>query len=177
MGTDSGMSLDLDLTFTCDEGIAGALDEVEVEGVCRAVLADRGVSRPCALSVSYVSDERIAELNAEWRGVDRPTDVLSFECERPDDPDLAEGEPCELGDIVLAPSYIEAQARRMGTTAADETRLMLVHGCLHLLGLDHMEPEQAAEMQHVEDAILSGIAGDGTLTPVVLANHREEDGA
>ena len=121
--------------------------------------------------------KEITRLNAEWRGVDRATDVLSFECERPSDPDLAEGEPCELGDIVLAPGFLRRQAARMGTTEADEARLMLVHGTLHLLGFDHMEPDEARDMQGREDDVLSSIPTDGTLTDVVLADHRSEEEA
>jgi probable rRNA maturation factor len=177
MGEEMGMRLDLELSLTQDEGLEPALGAPEVEGVLRAVLADRDVTRPCAVSVSYVSDEEIARLNERWRGVARATDVLSFECERPDDPALAEGEPCELGDIVLAPAYVADQAARMGTTSADETRLLLVHGCLHLLGYDHEEPSEAAEMQRVEDAILAALPGDGTLSAPVLASHREEESA
>ena len=126
------------------------------------------------VSVSVVGDERMRELNAEWRDQDRVTDVLSLECERPDDPDLTPGEPCELGDIVLAPAYIARQSKDFGTTPADECRLLLVHGVLHLLGHDHEDPEEAALMQRAEEEILASIPNDGTLTDLVLANHREE---
>ena len=170
-------SIKLNLSVTVDDGIAGILPDEEMHDVVVAVLAHEGVGRPCELSVSLVSDEEITRLNAEWRGVDRATDVLSFECERPADPDLAEGEPCELGDIVLAPGFLRRQAARMGTTEADEARLMLVHGTLHLLGFDHMEPDEARDMQGREDDVLSSIPTDGTLTDVVLADHRSEEEA
>ena len=93
--------------FSCEEGVCGPLTEEEMRACCDLVLAEEGVERPCMVSISLVSDERIRTLNDAWRDVDRATDVISLECERPDDPSLAPGEPCELGDIVLAPNYIK----------------------------------------------------------------------
>ena len=158
----------------CEDGVAFSLDDAEVAAICDRVLAEEGVSRPCLVSVSLVGEERIRELNAEWRDVDRATDVISLECERPDDPALAPGEPCELGDIVLAPSYIARQAAAFGTTEADECRLLLVHGLLHLLGHDHLDEEEAVAMEAREDELLALVPTDGTLDRVVITRHREE---
>lgn len=163
--------------LSCEEGVLLALDEGEVRAACDLVLAEQGVERPCMVSVSAVGERRIRELNAEWRGVDRATDVISLECERPDDPSLAPGEPCELGDIVLAPDYIARQAASFGTTAADETRLLLVHGLLHLLGHDHLDDASATRMEGLEEALLALLPGDGTVDRVVLTRHRGEDDA
>ncbi|WP_322151012.1 rRNA maturation RNase YbeY [Paratractidigestivibacter sp.] len=158
-----------------DDELVFPLNEDQVKTLVDAVLAHEGVERECYVSVSIVSDEDIAETNAEWRGVEAPTDVVSLECERPDDSDLADGEPCELGDIVLAPAYIEAQASRFGTTFADECRLLLVHGVLHLLGHDHLDDESAEAMEALEDQILSSAENDGTLGHVVITRHRTEE--
>lgn len=163
--------------FSNDDELVFPLNEDQVAALIDAVLAHEGVERECYVSVSVVADEDIAATNAEWRGVDAPTDVVSLECERPDDPYLAPGEPCELGDIVLAPAYIEAQAARFGTTFADECRLLLVHGVLHLLGHDHLDDESAEAMEALEDQILSGAETDGTLGHVVITRHRTEDEA
>lgn len=160
-----------------DEELDFPLNEAQVGSIVDAVLDHERVDRECYVSVSIVTDADIAETNAEWRGVDAPTDVVSLECERPDDPDLADGEPCELGDIVLAPAYIEAQAVRFGTTFADECRLLLVHGVLHLLGHDHLDDESAEAMEALEDQILSSVENDGTLGHVVITRHRTEDEA
>ena len=166
-----------EIDFVNDDELAFPLTEDEVRALIEAALAHEQVSRPCMASVSVVSDDEIAALNAEWRGVERPTDVISLECERPDDPDLADGEPCELGDIVLAPAYIEAQAARFGTTFGDEARLLLVHGVLHLLGHDHLDDESAEAMEALEDEILAAAPTDGTLGHVVITRHRTEDEA
>lgn len=164
----------VELDMFCEDEVQPALGTVEVQAICNAVLKERSITRPCMVSLSFVTDATIAELNLEWRGFDKPTDVLSFETERPDDPDLSADEPAELGDIVLAPAYIEAQARMFNTTPADETRLLLVHGLLHLLGYDHMEEHDARLMQRIEDKILALLPSDNTLTQVVLTRHRED---
>lgn len=161
-----------DLSF--EEGVRAPIPEDEIRADCDLVLAEEGVTRPCLVSVSVVGDARIHELNREWRGIDRPTDVISLECERPDDPDLAPGEPCELGDIVLAPAYIARQAEGFGTTAADEFRLLLVHGMLHLLGYDHIEEAEAAVMEAREDELVALIKTDAELGHVTLTRHRDE---
>ena len=163
---------DYDIVF--DDGIAAPIDEEEVARCLDATLAHEGVERPCMASVSFVSEERIAELNEAWRGQARPTDVISLECERPDDPALSPGEPCELGDIVLAPAYIARQAAEFATTEADECRLLLVHGALHLLGHDHLNDADAERMERLELEILERVGGDGTISDLVLTRHRGE---
>lgn len=162
--------------ISVEDGARPALTEDEVGACCDAVLSHLGVERPCMVSVSFVSDARIQELNCEWRGADRPTDVISLECERPDDSSLAPGEPCELGDVVLAPAYVERQARSFGTTVADESRLLLAHGVLHLLGYDHLDDAEAERMERLEEEILAQLPGDGTIDRVVLTRHREGEG-
>lgn len=166
------MTVEIDLA--CDEGVRCAINADEMTRLIDLVLRQEGVERGCMLSLSVVSDAHMRELNAEWRGIDRTTDVLSLECERPDDPDLAPGEPCELGDVVLAPAYIEAQAAGFGTTPADETRLLIVHGVLHLLGYDHEEDDEAERMESREDELLALVHTDGDLSGVALTRHEDD---
>ena len=119
------------------------LDAQEVEHICEVVLAAEGVEREVEISLSYVDDDEMHELNHEWRGIDRTTDVLSFECDSAFDEDIPADETLELGDIILAPQVIARQAPGFGNSPADECRLMLVHGMLHLLGYDHIEDDEA----------------------------------
>lgn len=168
------MAVDLDLIIEPD--VTFAMREAALVHVVDYTLSTVGVKRPCMLSVSVVSEERMRELNARWRGVNTTTDVLSLECERPDDPDLADGEPCELGDIVLAPAYIRAQAARVGTSEHFEFTLMLVHGLLHLLGYDHIKEEDAAIMESLEDAIVAELVGENA-GHVVTTRHQRKEGA
>lgn len=159
--------------FMMNEGVSSPLSEADVERVCDKVLLGEGVARPCYVSVSLVDDAEMRSLNAEWRGIDAETDVLSLECERPDDPDLAPDEPCELGDIILAPAYIKAQAKRLNTPYASEFTLLLVHGMLHLLGYDHLEDEDARIMEAREDELVSLLIGGDS--HVTLTRHKEGD--
>jgi probable rRNA maturation factor len=149
-------NVDLDLA----EGVTPLLDEDETVRIVETVLAEEGVTRPCYVSVSVVDDERMRELNGEWRGMDRPTDVLSLECERPDDPDLGEDEPCELGDIVLAHGVCVAEAAERGIAVETHASHLMVHGVLHLLGYDHMNDDEAEAMEEIEREALGtlGIA-------------------
>ena len=163
--------------LSCEEGVRPLITEEELRADCDLVLEREAGGRPCMVSVSLVSEERIRALNDAWRDVDAATDVISLECERPDDPSLAPGEPCELGDIVLAPDYVARQAAAFGTTPADEERLLVVHGMLHLLGHDHLDEGAAAAMEDLEMGVLAGLPTDGTLSRVVLTRHRGEEGA
>ena len=122
------------------------------------VLAAEGVEREVEISLSYVDEDEMHELNHEWRGIDRTTDVLSFECDSAFDEDIPADETLELGDIILAPQVIARQAPGFGNSPADECRLMLVHGMLHLLGYDHIEDDEAEVMEAREDAILRDLA-------------------
>ena len=164
-----------ELDLYADEAIACALTDEQIEQAIELVLDEEQLERPCGVSLSIVGDARMQELNFEWRGIDKCTDVLSLECERPDDPDLAPGEPCELGDIVLAPAFIEAQSGRYATTFADEFRLLLIHGLLHLLGYDHLEDDEAEVMEAREDELVRKAHTDAPISHVVLTRHREDE--
>jgi probable rRNA maturation factor len=108
------------------------------------------------LSVALVDSAEISRLNAAYRGVDGPTDVLSFGCDEPEP--VASDEPISIGDVVIAPEVALRQATELGTTAESELDLLLVHGVLHLLGYDHGSDEDAAAMQARETAILAAWA-------------------
>ena len=131
------------------------LDAQEVEHICSVALAAEGVEREVEISLSYVDEDEMHELNHEWRGIDRTTDVLSFECDSAFDDDIPADETFELGDIILAPQVIARQAPGFGNSPADECRLMLVHGMLHLQGHDHETDTEAEAMEALETVILA----------------------
>jgi probable rRNA maturation factor len=104
------------------------------------------------LSIAIVDLAEMGRLNAQYRGKEGPTDVLSFECD-----DLCAAEPDEpvtIGDVVIAPEVAEAQAEEYGHTVEQELNLLLVHGVLHLLGYDHADDADASVMQARERALL-----------------------
>lgn len=163
---------DLHVNISFESTYAPALSDDECKACIAAVLAHENVLRDCYVSLSFVENEQIRQLNKRWRKQDKPTDVLSFEMEHPDDDDLVQDEPCELGDIVLAPAYIADQAQAFASTQKDETRLLLIHATLHLLGYDHIQQDQAQKMEQVEDEIFASIPNDNSIQTAYLTRHR-----
>lgn len=111
----------------------------------------------CELSVTFVGLDEIHELNREYRGVDRPTDVLSF----PQFEDLEEeipevGEIC-LGDVVICREKAEEQAGEFGHSFERELVYLFTHSVLHLLGYDHMEEDEKKVMRQREEEIMEHI--------------------
>lgn len=134
---------------------------LDVERLASLVIASEGKPEATEVSISFVTDEAIHDLNREWRGIDRPTDVLSFECDGfDDDMPVFEDDAFELGDIVIAPDIAEAQAPAYGLSFAHETSLLVTHGLLHLCGYDHMEDDEAKVMEDRERELLSQFWGE-----------------
>lgn len=164
----------VEVAYTAEEGLEFALSASELEEIFEFVLKAEGIERPCSVSVSIVSAKAMQDLNTEWRGIATPTDVISLECERPDDPDLAPGEPCELGDIFMAPEVLAAQAQKFGTSEADECRLMAIHSFLHLLGYDHIEEEDAKIMEAREDELLAKVC-NSNIGHIETTRHTDDE--
>jgi probable rRNA maturation factor len=112
------------------------------------------------VSVLLTSDERIQSLNREWRGVDAPTDVLSFALNEADEPDLVltADMPITLGDIIISLPRAQEQATEYNHSIQRELAFLAVHGTLHLLGYDHEKGgQEQQDMRMREEAILSGL--------------------
>ena len=107
---------------------------------------------PLEVSLVFTDDASIREINREWREQDKPTNVLSF----PAFPLEPGGKPGPmLGDIVLARETIEREAADLGKPVEEHLTHLLVHGFLHLFGYDHMDAEEAEEMEGLETRILA----------------------
>ena len=124
-------------------------------------LADR------ELSVLVVTDRAIRVLNREWRGKDKPTDVLSFGLSGSRKPEAGSpkaGQP--IGDVVISLDTARRQASEGGWTLQVELRRLLAHGLLHCLGHDHETPRQAKQMAAAERSLLGedGMVGDAFST-------------
>lgn len=126
-----------------------------VRGAAEAAIAESAFpqlatsARPLELSVRLAGNEEVRALNAQWRGKDRPTNVLSFPLL--DEPDLLRanvaGPELLLGDIILARGICLNEASEKGVTFEDHAAHLLVHGVLHLLGHDHQDDDDAHDME------------------------------
>ena len=124
--------------------------------------------RPVEISVTLTGDEKVRALNAQWRRKDKPTNVLSFPMA--DERDLSGANVASsellLGDIVLARGVCEAEAAEKKVSVEDHATHLLVHGTLHLLGYDHHDDKEAADMEAREVRALTrlGIANPYEVT-------------
>lgn len=108
------------------------------------------------VSCVLVDDERIHEINREYRHIDRSTDVISFAMED-NDQFYVEGMPRTLGDIFISVDHAKKQAEEYGHSLRREMCFLFTHGILHLLGYDHMTDEQEKEMFGLQDEILGAL--------------------
>ena len=126
-----------------------------VEKVAAAVAARDELIVPdhAELSLVLTDDARIRVLNRDWRGFDKPTNVLSFPAADADDDDPG---PL-LGDVIVAHETMAREAAAEGKSFDDHVAHLLVHGLLHLFGFDHETDEEAEEMEALETEILAGL--------------------
>jgi probable rRNA maturation factor len=133
-----------------DETDQLSAEQLDVIGKLLNFAADKeNVEDDSEVSVTFVSNERIHEINREYREKDAPTDVISFAME-----ELGEGEieligaeqPRVLGDIIISVPKAEEQAKEYGHSFLRELGFLSVHGFLHLLGYDHMEKADEEKM-------------------------------
>ena len=133
------------------------LDVRELAQLSRFVMDVMRVHPQAELCIKAVDEETISELNQQWMEKEGPTDVLAFPMDEGSvdhGPGEGAGEPALLGDIVLCPEVAAKQAATAGHATIDELALLTVHGILHLLGYDHAEPEEEAEMFGLQARLL-----------------------
>ena len=147
------------MLLTVDPSYAADVDPAWVEQVVTAALAAPHPRTPPAAEVSVTvgGETLLHDLNKRYRGVDRPTDVLAFPLQAPEDREpfvtLAEAGR-QLGDVVISYPRVERQARAYGHTERHELAYLLIHGVLHLVGYDHHRDEDFAAMREQEECIL-----------------------
>ena len=129
------------------------VDGEDLLALARHVLADRRVPGDMEVALLLVDEETIAGLNERHLGYEGPTDVLAFPIDEPGE--SPPGAPAVLGDVVLCPTVARRQAPGFGRTPHEELRLLTVHGLLHLLGMDHAEPDEEREMFALTDRLLA----------------------
>lgn len=133
--------------------------EAVVQAAAEAALAVLQVG-PVELSLLLCDDAVMRPMNRDWRGLDAPTDVLSFAMDEGEALALPPGMARPLGDLVISVETAARQARELGHDLPAELRVLVVHGLLHLLGHDHEDDlERAQAMRREEARVLSALGG------------------
>jgi probable rRNA maturation factor len=149
-----------------------AVDVERMQKAVATVLEQQQAVPDSSLTIVITNDAEVAALNRQYRGVDAPTDVLSFPADEP--PVEEEDEPPYLGDLIVAYPYTAAQAQREGHDLMQSLMLMAVHGTLHLLGYDHDTAAKRTEMWAAQDAALKALDVDLSIVPALESyNHAE----
>ncbi len=188
----------LQVLVSVDEPYEGEVCSVWLEGVTQAGLAVAGLAGEAEVSLLITGDETVRALNADYRGLDETTDVLSFSAEHPghwegegDGPAhsrflgndetgeneeaeaefvLPPGMPQPLGEIIVSWPQAQRQAGEHGVSPMEELAHLVVHGALHLVGYDHVDAEEAALMQAREQEALKSLSFDNLRTGRLRAN-------
>ena len=149
-----------DIAIINDDGYT--CNEKRLRDGIRVALNHESAPAGAGLSVLITDNESVAALNRQFRGIDAPTDVLSF----PAGPDGATtSESRYLGDLAIAYPYAYQQASRQRHDIDDSLALLVVHGVLHLLGYDHDTPERREKMWTAQSAILIALGLSTDLVP------------
>jgi probable rRNA maturation factor len=146
----------VDITFQIDEAYAANIDQARLEEALAATFNLFPPPFTGTLAVAITNNQTVQNLNRLYRGVDAPTDVLSFEGEF--DPDFP-GETVEqhLGDIIIAYPVAQKQAAAMGHSPLAEVILLTVHGALHLLGYNHDTADNKQTMWAAQQKIMAAL--------------------
>jgi probable rRNA maturation factor len=153
------LALELDVATSYELDVDSAM----LESVLTRALAAQGVVGSVAVSLVVTDDAELRDLNRQYRGIDLPTDVLSFSQD-----DSGPGQERELfptvesvarplGDVIISGDRVREQARDYGHTERRELAYLAVHGLLHLLGFDHETEDDKREMRSAEEAALETI--------------------
>ena len=139
----------IDLQIACEQE-TGLPTAEEIEQWATAAVQPQ--SDEVEMTVRIVDEAESHELNLNYRGKDRPTNVLSFPFECPDEVELP-----LLGDLVICRQVVEREAQEQDKPLMAHWAHMVVHGSLHLLGYDHFEDDEAEEMESLETQIMTGL--------------------
>jgi probable rRNA maturation factor len=156
--------------FVADEQAEVKVDALRWVRLARMVLEEQGVRGDAELSMLFVDEKSMSDLNERFLGRDGPTDVLAFPMDdeliesgrQPDQGGRGPGSPAEpsdapilVGDVVICPKVAERQALDHNVALDDELSLLVVHGVLHLLGFDHEDDDEAAVMERRERELMA----------------------
>ena len=149
--------MDIDFVFDNEVDNFETNYEQDFIAIIEQALKTLGIEDDVEVSCVLVDDERIHEINREYRHIDRSTDVISFAMED-NDQFYVEGMPRTSGAIFISVDHAKKQAEEYGHSLRREMCFLFTHGILHLLGYDHMTDEQEKEMFGLQDEILGALS-------------------
>lgn len=144
----------MNVTLQIDPSFVDKVDPDRIKQAVQLTLQQIDRQTPSTVTVVITGSEAIRQLNRRYRGVDAPTDVLSFE-NKPDPDFPTFDEEDHLGDIIIAYPVASAQAAAAGHQAQAEVVLLAIHGTLHLSGFDHDTPTHKEQMWTIQQQVLA----------------------
>ena len=138
----------VDLQLACGDKVVPKLDDFQRWTEAALVPYKKSFE----LTIRLVNSAESCQLNHQYRGKDKATNVLSFPFEVPDGIELN-----LLGDLIICVDVVEQEATEQGKCVNAHWAHMVVHGCLHLLGFDHIDDDEAEEMEALETKIITGL--------------------
>ncbi len=147
----------MELTFVNRTSQKQEQQERDIRRIARAAETRLQLPEDLEVSVLFVRSRTIHQINRDYRGIDRPTDVITFAARDEMDKDALPEEQKELGDIFINIDYARRQAREYGHSYEREVGFLFTHGLLHTLGYDHMQEKDARVMFALQDEILDPI--------------------
>lgn len=144
----------IDFVYEDEKKLCEESYEEQFIEIIEATLDDLHIEDDIEMSCVLVDDEKIHEINREYRNIDRSTDVISFALED-NDQFYVEGMPRSIGDIFISVDHAKSQAQEYGHSLKREMCFLFTHGLLHLLGYDHMQEEDEKEMFALQKTILN----------------------
>jgi probable rRNA maturation factor len=152
----------MEINILIEEGIEPEPGAEWLQGIVENSLLAENMPPHLEISLVVTGQERMQELNREYRGLDQPTDVLSFSMSESlkGEPEAFIGPPdglLHLGEIIVSYPQAVIQAQEHGHSIKNEMAILIVHGVLHILGYDHEKPEKELAMSAREKEILAGL--------------------
>jgi len=154
----------MEISVLIDEGVGGNLEPSWLQGIAYQVLVAQGAGAEVELGLVIATQERVKQLNRDYRGRDEPTDVLAFSAREEVGADLPPFvQPPDgvlhLGEVIISYPQAAIQAEEHRHSVRKEIAILIIHGVLHLLGYEHGNPELERQMRAREAEILSHIEG------------------
>lgn len=153
------INLESQVVLSNEEEMLGIPSVADMITWAQAAFNAAGYNKDCALTARFVDNDEIQELNRTYRHKDSPTNILSFPYEQDENlpeellaEEAADGE--YLGDLVIAMAVVRKEAHEQEKTLTEHCAHLIIHGCLHLLGYDHITDEEAQEMESLEIKVL-----------------------